>query len=650
MKTYKNLYPKLCSYKNLRSAFKKASKGKRSMLYVIEFERNLDKNLLDIKKELKEEIYRPHKLTKFIIRDPKTRVIRKSLFKDRIVHHAIVNILEPIYEGRFISDNFANRVNKGTIAAIQRFDKFKRKVSKNGKLVKNALNNNMVRGYVLKADMRKFFDSVDQAKLIEILRRKIKDEKIIWLVTKIIKNFDNKRKGMPLGNMTSQFFANVYLHDLDQFIKRKLKMKYYLRYVDDFVILHERKDVLEDSKDKIEKYLKNLKLELHPDKSKIYSLYKGVDFLGFKIFYHYKRARKRNVKYFKTRLKKFEEKYNLGEIDKEKIIQSVEGWFAYIMWGDTYRLRKKLAKEVEVIKECKRVIKPTGTIWLNLGDSYYSKAGNEKASIYLKNHKLPRNIRGKFRSNWLQHKQRLLIPSRIAIKCQDDLGLILRNDITWVKQWSNFRDKSSKGRSLPSAVNDRLTTNSEYLFFFVKRPKYYFNLDSIRIPYLHKGGSNPKGKNPGDCIIFPLEPSKEKHFAMFPSTLPEFCIKAGCPERVCSKCGMPKLIREVGGNTNAFNFRVRDAQKQKIKHFDRRASDKEIENYNEKNYISRKKEEIVFCCKCKAKFEPGVVLDPFMGSGTTALVAQKLGRNFIGFEINKTYIKLALRRLRCGKK
>ncbi|MFW9882659.1 MAG: reverse transcriptase/maturase family protein [Candidatus Thorarchaeota archaeon] len=347
MKTYKNLYPKLCSYKNLELAFRKASKGKNKKDYVIEFKKEINKNLLLLKEELELEKYKPSKLTKFTIKDPKTRLIRKSIFKDRIVHHAVVNILDPIYEPRFIADNYANRLNKGTISALQRFDKFKRKASKNGKLVSYAITNNMVKGYVFKADIRKFFDSINQAKMIEILKRKIKDKKFIWLVIKILKNFDDKRRGMPLGNMTSQFFANVYLNDLDQFVKRKLRMKYYIRYVDDFLILHKSKETLEDCKDKIEKYLKNLKLELHPDKSKIYPLYKGVDFLGFKIFYFYRRARRRNVNYFKSRLINLKIIYKNGEITKEKFMASVDGWFAYIVWGDTYKLRKNLSQDIE---------------------------------------------------------------------------------------------------------------------------------------------------------------------------------------------------------------------------------------------------------------------------------------------------------------
>jgi DNA modification methylase len=308
-------------------------------------------------------------------------------------------------------------------------------------------------------------------------------------------------------------------------------------------------------------------------------------------------------------------------------------------------------KITEIMSECKRVLKPTGTIWLNIGDSYYSLTK-----------RLNGIVKSKDKSHWLQPKQKLLTPYRIAIKCQDELGLILRNDINWVKQLWNFKTKTSIGSSMPSGVKDRLNTVSESVFFFTKDQKYYFDLDSIRIPLkketlkrarystTFKTICNPKGKNPGDCIMFPLEPSREKHFAMFPKTLPEFCIKAGCPKQVCNKCGMPKLTLRVGGSPYSFNIRVRDVQKNRIKDISRKASKEEVKNYNEKKYISKEREKIVFSCKCNAGFSSGVVLDPFMGSGTTALVSRRLGRKFIGFEINPEYIKIANRRLKENEK
>lgn len=303
---------------------------------------------------------------------------------------------------------------------------------------------------------------------------------------------------------------------------------------------------------------------------------------------------------------------------------------------------------VELMKECKRVIKSTGTIWLNIGDSYYSKS-----------YRVNGKFKAKKNSNWLQTKQKLLTPYRIAIRCQDELGLVLRNDINWVKQIWNIKTKESNGACMPSSAHDRLNTTSESLFFFVKDPRrYYFDLDQVRIPHKTKTlerakyktkmekPCHPLGKNPGDCIMFPLEPSREKHFAMFPKSLPEFCIKAGCPEQICKICGMPKLTINVGGNPHSFNFRVRDVKKNRIKDLSRKASDKEISKYNEKEYISKPKQKIVLSCKCNAGFEPGVVLDPFMGSGTTAIVAQRLGRKFIGFDINQEYIDIANRRLK----
>ncbi len=328
MKTNKNLYQELCSKENLALAFKKAQKRKSRKPYVIEFNNNLDENLKILREKLLSEGYKPKPLRTFIIRDPKVRKIRKSYFVDRIVHHAICNVLEPIFEKRFIYDSFANRKGKGTSNAIKRFDKFKQKVSKN----------NTRNCYVFKADIKHYFDEVNHSILIDILRKKINDEKLISLISKVLKNHSNM-VGMPLGNMTSQFFANCYLNELDQFVKNELKIKYYIRYVDDFVILHDSKESLESYKEKIDIFLKEkLQLELHATKSKILLLEQGISFLGFRHYSYHRLLRKANIK---TMRKKITQK------DYDSLCEFLEGWISYANHADTYNLKNKITNTIE---------------------------------------------------------------------------------------------------------------------------------------------------------------------------------------------------------------------------------------------------------------------------------------------------------------
>ena len=346
------LWIELCSYENLELAYKKARKHKTKKEYVIEFERNLQENLSLLRIELLLHSYTPESLKTFIVRDPKTRKISKSAFRDRVVHHALCNIIEPIFEKQFIYDSYANRINKGTLKALQRFDYFKRKISVNGAKINNSYYTNMVVGYVLKADIRHYFDAIDHEILIKAVRRTIRDENIIWLVGEILKQHCViKGKGMPLGNLTSQFFANLYLNDFDYFVKHKLKAKYYIRYVDDFVILHNSKSLLIEYKDKIEKYLTNLKLEIHPDKSKIIPIYRGVKLLGFRIFYHRKLIKKSNFKRFKRKLCQKTIKLAVGDLNHVDFANELQGWFGYAMWADTYKLRGKIMKEIEKLKQ-----------------------------------------------------------------------------------------------------------------------------------------------------------------------------------------------------------------------------------------------------------------------------------------------------------
>ena len=186
-KTYNNLYSQIASLENLFLAYKKARKGKSKKNYVIEFEENLIENLLKLQEELRNQTYQPKPLKTFILRDPKTRVISKSNFRDRIVHHALIRIIEPIFDKSFIYDSCANRIGKGNLFALRRFDLFKRKVSRNGK-INGWFSTNQIKGYCLKADIRHYFEEINHEILISIIERKIKDEKIIWLIRQILGN------------------------------------------------------------------------------------------------------------------------------------------------------------------------------------------------------------------------------------------------------------------------------------------------------------------------------------------------------------------------------------------------------------------------------------------------------------------------------
>ena len=336
----RDLWQELCSYDNLLLSFKKARKRKTTLGYVKDFEKNLENNLLGLRSELLFHCYNPKSLVDFIIRDPKTRKISKSDFRDRVVHHALCNIIEHIFEKVFIHDSYANRIGKGVLRAIERFDYFKRIVSKN----------NTVRSYALKADIKRYFERVDHFILLVILRKKIKDKRLIWLIKKILANSMGKGdgKGMPLGNLTSQFFANVYLNELDHFVKHKLNAKYYIRYVDDFVILHHEKELLQNYQYKISQFLKsNLFLDLHDGKSKIIRLGKRLSFLGFRMFYHHKLLKKQNIWKFYNKLNEFRKQFKYSQIDYDILYDALEGWIAYAKQANSYKLRKNIIEAFE---------------------------------------------------------------------------------------------------------------------------------------------------------------------------------------------------------------------------------------------------------------------------------------------------------------
>jgi len=203
-------------------------------------------------------------------------------------------------------------------------------------------------GYAFKADIRHYFDSVDHRILLGIIAQRVCDVRVLLLIETILNHHQTAvpGKGMPLGNLTSQFFANVYLDELDHFVKHGLKAKYYIRYVDDFVVLHRDRRVLERWKQEISTYLRqHLELELHPEKSKIIPLRKGMTLLGFRVFYHFRFLKKSNARRIWGRIGRFKEMHDAGIIERKEIVQSLEGWFAYAAFADTFNLRKKVASK-----------------------------------------------------------------------------------------------------------------------------------------------------------------------------------------------------------------------------------------------------------------------------------------------------------------
>lgn len=347
MKRYGFLWESIISLENLISAAKKAQKAKRFRDNVLYFNYYLEDELCKLREELKEKVYNPGSYKTFQIFEPKKRTISAAPYRDRVVHHALCNIIVPIFERTFISDSYANRVGFGSHRALKRFTSY--------------LRNNK---YVLQCDIKKYFPSIDHGILKTIIRRMIKCPNTLWLIDKIIDNsnpqepvneyfpgddlftpFERKR-GLPIGNLTSQFFANVYLNNFDHFIKENLRAKRYIRYVDDFAIFSNSKNELADWKSILEEELVKYRLKIHPVKSRITEVKYGVNFLGFRVFPDKIRVRNENLRRARKRIKLLREKYSDGIITFDEVRQSIQSWMAHLKHGDTYNLRKNILKEL----------------------------------------------------------------------------------------------------------------------------------------------------------------------------------------------------------------------------------------------------------------------------------------------------------------
>lgn len=334
---HKNLYEKICSFENLHLAYLKARKGKRYKAEILRFGANQEALLLQLREELLNETYRHGEYKEFIVCDSKKRHIKAAPFRDRVVHHAFCNVIEPIFDKGFIYDSYACRKGKGTHKAVARLKKFLRSAY-------GSADGNIRGGYVLKCDVSKYFDNVDHRILLSLVGKKISEEKTLRLASMIIESTStNIGKGIPIGNLTSQLFANIYLNELDQFIKHSLRKKQYLRYMDDFLILSDNKQELNRVKSLIGDFLQEkLLLILHPKKTVIHPVWKGVDFLGYVLFENYVRLRKSTVLRFVKRIKAYRKKWQIGLVSWEKIELSAQSWVAYARHAHSWMLRECL--------------------------------------------------------------------------------------------------------------------------------------------------------------------------------------------------------------------------------------------------------------------------------------------------------------------
>lgn len=349
MKTYKNLYLQVHDFENLYLAYRKARKGKRGRAQPAMFERVQDDELLALQIELRNFTYQPGAYHSFYIHDPKKRLISAAPFRDRVVHHALCRVIEPIWERRFIHDSYANRIEKGTHRALDRAQSYARRYE-----------------YVLQCDVKQFFPSIDHAILRDEFARLIHDASILWLCDQILKSgegvlseeyemhwfegddlFSAQRpRGLPIGNLTSQFWANVYLNEFDHFVKRDLKCRAYIRYVDDFILFSDNKQELSRWRNQIIRKLAQLRLRLHEECAQIFPTSKGVPFLGFRVYPEHRLLKSRKAIRFRRKLNHLLRNYSRGLLDVSKLDQIIQSWVHYVGYGDTWGLRRSVLKGV----------------------------------------------------------------------------------------------------------------------------------------------------------------------------------------------------------------------------------------------------------------------------------------------------------------
>ena len=359
MKRTGNLWEEIISYKNIIIATKKAQRGKRFRPNILEFNYNLENEIIILKKELENQTYIPSDYKVFQIIDPKPRQISAAPYRDRVVHHALCNVIAPIFEKSFITDCYANRRGLGTHKALHRFIKFAHSSR-----------------YVLQCDIKKYFPTINHAILKQIIRHKIKSPKTLWLIDLIIDRSNPQepvqlyfsgddllsplahRKGLPLGNLTSQFFANIYLSQFDHFVKERLQAKRYLRYVDDFAMFSDDLDFLKSAKQEIEIYLAKIRLQLHSGKTQIFETKYGINFVGFRLVNNRIRVISKNIRCGRKRLNRLCKQINLGRLEPVQIQRSIQAWKGHLQHGHTWQLQQQLFSGLGFSQDAREGVNP----------------------------------------------------------------------------------------------------------------------------------------------------------------------------------------------------------------------------------------------------------------------------------------------------
>jgi RNA-directed DNA polymerase len=342
VKSHNRLFEKVTGFENLLMAACKAQKAKRFKPATARFNLELEKNLLALQRELRSGRYRHGAYRDFVIHDPKQRLISAAPYRDRVVHHALCNIIEPLFDKTFIFYSYACRRGKGTHAAIKRYSAFAGQCR-----------------FVLKCDIQKYFQSIDHDILLAMVSKRIRCHRTMALIEEIVCSRTDNRvahyfpgddifsphqrsRAIPIGNLTSQFFANVYLNGFDHFVKEQLHRRHYIRYVDDFVVFGDDSRTLYEVRERISDYLAGLRLKLHPRKCRVYRVTDGVTFLGFRIFETHRLLDKRNALRMRRKLIRWQSLYAQGHIDIEYIHPRIQSWIAHAAHADTYRLRERL--------------------------------------------------------------------------------------------------------------------------------------------------------------------------------------------------------------------------------------------------------------------------------------------------------------------